>query len=1001
MVSIERYRTLILGDFHFGESYLEEGERSLADHGYDHSTVHLEPFIDACNSFILNLETPLVDPAEYPPPVKKAYLHWGDPQRTVHQLKKLKVDAVSLGNNHTLDRGYAGLEATFRTLSEAGVSWFGAGRSLEKAQTPYRIALPDRVGGGEVHFHGSYQYASRNERFGSYATEDSPGCAPLRESAVPYARAHSNRPDTFQVAFPHWGANYQWRSNLQYRLTHRLLNKDYDLVLGHGGHSLQEVVRKQQRWVVYGIGNGNFMSAGRWDRFVERNQILPFSFWSVLELELSGDGRRRAFLKLYPVYSNNRDTNYQPKPIETDDFQRVIKSLRARSSRPWRFDNPAQSTGCDDLGHFLALDLGEWPIGSKPSRLVIPGIPGDPGDWPVRSTSTELEDEVLRLDKHLGASMLAMGAEASGGSAKWMTSRFALISCQGKRLLASGYGVTESALGVAIVQDKVLSANLLEDKGVATPKTYLAESADHALQLAHEIQGPVVVKPRYGVKSRGVSTGLTDPEEIREAFVRAKKAGRQIIVQQHVEAAEELRVMASAEEAMAVNGRVLPHVVGDGSSTVEQLIVDKNRQRSLNPSLYKRPIPVDVLTRRHLERTGLSLAHVPDLGQTVTVRNVAGLSVGGDTFQRISETSDKLKNEAIRAIAAIPGLGWGGVDLLVEKATGKPYVLEINDHAAYGAAMFPAYGQPRDVGSDVWNLRFVATDFEEAAEPGTVALTHRTVPVAPTEIASKGRVEFRRLFEASLRRHDITLKRVSTQVRELRSPDGESTWVTRDGLTAADRTVAQRLLTRHNWVCWALREADVPRPRSAVVTSTGEIDSFMSGRVSRVSLLPISAKWDSSSVKFPTKDEVQALSPLAERMWVQARPRGRRVRILAGRDKAWAVTARAPQARLSQEHIDAASRIAVHSIRAVPELHWAAVDVVIRPTLMAQGRADGLLVEGLSSAPHFTPDHLVLAGDFDQFFDSIIDAAFSSFTSDVDNEASIDSAAPGTRVHWF
>src|SRR5699024_8619244 len=158
--------------------------------------------------------------------------------------------------------------------------------------------------------------------------------------------------------------------------------------------------------------------------------------------------------------------------------------------------------------------------------------------------------------------------------AQWMTSRFALISCQGKRLLASGYGVTESALGVAIVQDKVLTAQLLENAGVATPKTYLAKSADHAVQLADGIHSPMVVKPRYGVKSRGVSTSLTDPEEIREAFVRARQVGRQIIVQQHVEAAEELRVMASPEKAMAVNGRVLPHVTGDGLSTIEQLIVD-------------------------------------------------------------------------------------------------------------------------------------------------------------------------------------------------------------------------------------------------------------------------------------------------------------------------------------------------------------------------------------------------------------------------------------------
>ena len=258
---METYRVLVLGDFHFGESYGSAGAKILREYGYSHSTVHLRPFVNASDSVVLNLETPLVDPVTVPSPYegKKAYIHWGSIKETVAELQELKVDAVSLANNHTLDHGTAGLESTFHALKGGGIEWFGAGRNLDEARVPYRLTLPDRVGGGEIHFHGSFQYSSRYDRdYAFYASRSSPGCAPLSIGEVPSARAGSPRDDSLHVAFPHWGANYAWRSEKQYRLAHRFLRKDYDLVLGHGGHALQEVHRKLQRWVVFGIGNGNF-----------------------------------------------------------------------------------------------------------------------------------------------------------------------------------------------------------------------------------------------------------------------------------------------------------------------------------------------------------------------------------------------------------------------------------------------------------------------------------------------------------------------------------------------------------------------------------------------------------------------------------------------------------------------------------------------------------------------------------------------------------------------
>lgn len=94
---MERYKVLVLGDFHFGESYARGGAKILAEQGYEHSTVNLRPFVDSCDSVVMNLETPLVRPEASPSPFtgQKTYVHWGDPVATGRELRNLGVDAVS------------------------------------------------------------------------------------------------------------------------------------------------------------------------------------------------------------------------------------------------------------------------------------------------------------------------------------------------------------------------------------------------------------------------------------------------------------------------------------------------------------------------------------------------------------------------------------------------------------------------------------------------------------------------------------------------------------------------------------------------------------------------------------------------------------------------------------------------------------------------------------------------------------------------------------------
>lgn len=109
------------------------------------------------------------------------------------------------------------------------------------------------------------------------------------------------------------------------------------------------------------------------------------------------------------------------------------------------------------------------------------------------------------------------------------------------------------------------------------------------------------------------------------------------------------------------------------------------------------------------------------------------------------------------------------------------------------------------------------------------------------------------------------------------------------------------------------------------------------------------------------------MTSLPDPVWVQARIQGERVRVLATRQKAMVVTARSTQRVLDESHIYSAGKLAVEAIRAVPELRWAAVDILIRPTRLRDGRRGGLLVEGLAVSPGYSSQDYVLAGDFDSF----------------------------------
>lgn len=189
------------------------------------------------------------------PMPNKAYTFRANPKR-VEVLQELGVDVVTLANNHVYDFGEQALLDTFSTLEEAGIEYFGAGRTLEDAMRPVYY----EVDGKTIAFVG----ASRAEKnkMTPQATEDSAGilrCYDTELFLQVIKEADENA--DFVVAMVHWGTEYSYDlEEVQLSTGKEYLDAGADVIIGAHSHCLQGMEYYNGKPIVYSLGNYWFNS---------------------------------------------------------------------------------------------------------------------------------------------------------------------------------------------------------------------------------------------------------------------------------------------------------------------------------------------------------------------------------------------------------------------------------------------------------------------------------------------------------------------------------------------------------------------------------------------------------------------------------------------------------------------------------------------------------------------------------------------------------------------
>ena len=338
----------------------------------------------------------------------------------------------------------------------------------------------------------------------------------------------------------------------------------------------------------------------------------------------------------------------------------------------------------------------------------------------VDNVEYDLETDIqemreIREKERLGPSTGSMIDEAISRGIPWIRlNRYSLCQlgygANQKRIQATVTSDT-SSIGVEVACDKEDTKHLLGQAQVPIPKGDVIRSERGLKDAIEDVGYPVVLKPINGNHGRGITANITNWEDALVAFEAAKAVSRSVIVEKYI-TGEDHRLLVINYKLVAAARRTPAHVVGDGSSTIQQLIdkVNEDPRRGYGHEKVLTAIKVDDMTKGILEANELTLDTVLPEGKILHLKDTANLSTGG-TATDILDLVHPSNVFMAERISKIIGLDICGIDVMTSdisiplKETGGA-VLEVNAGPGFRMHLAPTNGLPRNVASPVIDMLF-------------------------------------------------------------------------------------------------------------------------------------------------------------------------------------------------------------------------------------------------------------------------------------------------------
>lgn len=204
---------------------------TFKDIGFDKIFAGLEQSLFGQDIVFANLEGPVSDK-----PINDDYtsgsMVFNMPTAAIDGLKSIKINGVSLANNHTLNAGKTGFLTTQNLLAAAGIKYGGYQNTFDSGSVVrYETEIPISI----IMFN-YLEFQKIDEVAAMVRGEKTAG--------------------RFVIIYPHWGNEYALRHNkTQENIAHRLIDAGADLIIGGHPHVVQDVEIYNNHAIFYSLGN--------------------------------------------------------------------------------------------------------------------------------------------------------------------------------------------------------------------------------------------------------------------------------------------------------------------------------------------------------------------------------------------------------------------------------------------------------------------------------------------------------------------------------------------------------------------------------------------------------------------------------------------------------------------------------------------------------------------------------------------------------------------------
>ena len=276
-----------------------------------------------------------------------------------------------------------------------------------------------------------------------------------------------------------------------------------------------------------------------------------------------------------------------------------------------------------------------------------------------------------------------------------------------------------TAFALYCCNNKRIAKSIIEASGLSVSKGYLIKYSDqqqYHLNIFKNLKKPLVVKPVDDQQGNNVYINICNTNQyvraIKEIYSSCGKKKIDLLVEQMFEG-NEYRILATQKKILSVIKRLPANVIGDGKSTIQQLVEIKNQDPIRIELPTYNQIVVDQKVIDFLKKQNLTLQTIVKINKRVFLRlhSPLDISLGGDTIDVTDKIHPSVGKIVAKIMESIPGLAFTGIDYMTkdiykEQTANNYIIVEINASPSLDWNEYPIEGPKRRVAYEFLKVMF-------------------------------------------------------------------------------------------------------------------------------------------------------------------------------------------------------------------------------------------------------------------------------------------------------